>query len=324
MVERPYLAVQVKRTAGTIKQALRGKRNDVLEKLMPALSQRNKIAIPLDEDKIEFGRQLRAWLATNKTILIVEPHSDDTALSMGDFFSQLSDEARKHTHHVTVFSQGREIGHFEGFPSIAACYLQRKEEAETAYTSLGIPKNQIAFLDQVDFIFRRFQHESFAARAVRPTELLSLVLGRTEVFLPFVSPRDLKLLRQVAEQLSDMIAAYESPVCFVPLAGYGRHIDHYMVRVALERAVKKLPPPRQKGVSIIYYDDHPYNLYSPMKIPPGAAIAQHAVHQKRKVGVIDLFASQRTILYSGERPTDLPPEQFIVPRAVAQHITGAC
>lgn len=323
MVERYSLAVQVKRTAGNIRNGLRGKRNDVLETLMPALSQRNKIAIPLDEEKIAFGRQLRAWLATNKTILIVEPHSDDTALSMGDFFAQLSDEAKEHTHHVTIFSQGREIGHFEGFPSIAACYLQRKAEAETAYTSLGIPKNHIAFLDQVDFIFRRFQHESFAARALRPTELLSLVLGRTEVFLPFVSPRDRRLLRQVAEQLGAMIAAYESSVCFVPLAGYGRHIDHYLARAALERAVKKLPPAGQKKVSIIYYDDHPYNLYSPMKLPPGAVIAQYEVHQKRKAALIDLFASQRTILYSGEKPTDLPPEQFIVPHAVAQHIKAA-
>jgi len=312
----------IKRTADNLKQGLRGKRDDFLAKLMPALAQRDRIAIPLDEQKIAFGRQLSSWLSTNKTILIFEPHSDDTALSMGDFFSQLGDEAKKQTHHVTIFSKGREIGHLEGFPSVEACYLKRKEEAETAYTSLGIPKNNISFLDKVDFIYRRFQHETFAARAARPTELLSVVLGRTEVFLPFIFPRDHKLLRDIAGQLRTMIVALDSPVCFVPIAGYGRHIDHYMVRVALEQAVKQLPPAQREKIAIIYYDDHPYNMYSPMKIPPGASVAQHSVNHQFKEDLFAIFESQKTVIFAQGMPTDLPPEQFITPHYVARQITA--
>jgi LmbE family N-acetylglucosaminyl deacetylase len=323
MIESHSSPVQVlKKTPGNLKQRLRSKRDDVLAKLMPALAQKDRIAIPLDEQKLAFGRQLSAWLAANKTILIFEPHSDDTALSMGAFFAQLSDAAKQQTQHVTVFTKGREIGHLEGFPSVEACYQKRKEEAETAYTSLGIPKNNITFLDKVDFIYRRFQHQSFAARAVRPIELLSVLLGRTEVFLPFISPRDSTLLRDIAEQMKSAITAFEHPVCFAPLAGYGRHIDHYIVRVALERAVQHLPPAKRAETAIIYYDDHPYNLYSPMKVPPGASIAQHPVNHQFKANLFAIFETQKTVIFADGMPPDLPPEQLIVPEHVARRISA--
>jgi len=276
--------------------------------------------IPLDETKVEFGRQLCAWLSANKTILIFEPHSDDTALSMGDFFSQLSDEAKKHTHHVTIFSQGRVIEQSEGEQRVDALALKRKDEAVAAYTSLGIPKNNISFLDKVDFAYRRIQHESLAARALRPAELLSTALGYTEMYLPFISPRDRKLLREITEQLRTMVTAYKHPVCFVPIGEYARHIDHYLVRVALERAVHGLPPGKRKEIAIIHYDDHPYNMHTPMLVPPGAVVAQHPVDRAFKATVFDFFETQKNVPYPAGMPADLPPEQFIIPHQVAQQV----
>ncbi|HEY7356190.1 MAG TPA: PIG-L family deacetylase [Ktedonobacterales bacterium] len=281
------------------------------------------MVIPLDETKIELGRQLRAWLAANKTILIFEPHSDDTALSMGDFFSQLSDAARQQTHHVTVFSKGRTIAQSEGEPGLDALALQRKAEAIAAYTSLGIPAANITFLDHVDFAYRRIQHTSLAARALRPTELVSTVLGYTEMYLPVVSPRDRKLLRSMTEQFGAMLQAYANPVCFVPRGEYARHIDHYLVRVALEQAVRALPPEQREKVAIIYYDDHPYNLHTPLMVPPGAVVAQHPVNRAFKASLFQLFETQQYIPYSGDMPPDLPPEQFIVPHEVARQINAA-
>lgn len=320
MVEHHRPADHFKRTANNVRYALRGKRSDFLAKVMPSVFPRGRIVIPLDETKVELGRQLGAWLSTNKTILIFEPHSDDTALSMGDFFAQLSDETKNHTHHVTVFSQGRANGHPEGGQRVDSLSLTRKKEAIAAYTSLGIPQNNIAFLDQVDFAYRRIQHESLAARALRPTELLSTVLGYTEMYLPFISPRDRKLLRHLTDQLRTIILPHENPVCFVPRAEYARHVDHYIVRVALERAVRGLRPDKQDEIAIMYYDDHPYNLHTPLMIPPGTVVAQHQVNQQRKEALIEIFASQKTIVYSGAWPPDLPPEQFIVPHDVAQQM----
>src|SRR5215472_14848603 len=94
MLEHRLSAGRLKRTASSTKHSLQGIRDSLLIKLMPALFKRNRIDIPIDENKIEFGKQLRLWLSANKTILIFEPHSDDTALSMGDFLSHLSDEAK--------------------------------------------------------------------------------------------------------------------------------------------------------------------------------------------------------------------------------------
>lgn len=320
MVGRHRPADTIKRMANNTRYALRGKRSDFLAKLLPSVFPRGDMVIPLDDTKIEFGRQLRAWLAANKTILIFEPHSDDTALSMGDFFSQLSDAARQQTHHVTVFSKGRTIAQPDGEPGLDALALQRKAEAVAAYTSLGIPTNQITFLDHVDFAYRRIQHASLAARALRPTELVSTVLGYTEMYLPVVSPRDRKLLRAMTEQFGTMIQAYANPVCFVPRGEYARHIDHYLVRVALERAVRALPPERREKVAILYYDDHPYNLHTPLMIPPGAVVAQHPVNRAFKASLFQLFESQKYIPYSGEMPSELSPEQFIVSHDAARQI----
>ncbi len=320
MVERHRPADTIKRIANNTRYALRGKRSDFLARLLPSVFPRGSIDIPLDETKIEFGRQLRAWLAARKTILIFEPHSDDTALSMGDFFSQLSDAARQQTHHITVFSRGRTIAQPDGEQGLDALALQRKDEAIAAYTSLGIPRDHITFLDQVDFAYRRIQHASLAARALRPTEVLSTVLGYTEMYLPFVSPRDRKLLRAITEQLKKLILPHESPVCFVPRGEYARHIDHYLVRVALERAARALPSEQREKMVIIYYDDHPYNLHTPLMVPRGAFVAQHPVNRAFKEHLFTFFETQKYIPYSGEMPPDLPPEQFIVPHDAAQQI----
>jgi len=172
-------------------------------------------------------------------VIYLSPHLDDTALSCGGLIRR---QVRAGTGVLvaTVFA-GRP-SRTELSPFAAKLHAQwghlsdpvavRRKEDKKAMQLLGA---DYTHLEHPDAIYR-FDNTSF------------LYLREPDLFGP-LHPSDLKLVRQSAEAMTELIHPQPS-VIYAPLA-VGNHVDHQLVREAALTLHRRSYP-------VVFYEDYPY------------------------------------------------------------------
>ena len=183
-----------------------------------------------------------------KRIIFLSPHLDDAVLSCGAYISMLVKESID-VHVYTVFSaipnsdslsQLAKAIHLEGGLERDAM-LKRREEDKVAMQFLGV---NFTYVDLLDCIYR--------------TDRAGQTKYQTKQDIFAVNPNlevDADTLDLLGTYLCRVLKEVQPSQVYVPLA-IGNHIDHILVRKALERSIAKSvsdhPP------EIIYYEDVPY------------------------------------------------------------------
>lgn len=181
-------------------------------------------------------------------VIFLSPHLDDAVLSCGAYISMLverSIDVRVHT----VFSgipKTEELSplaqaiHLEGGLE-ADAMLRRREEDRVAMRYLGV---NFTYVDFLDCIYR-----------TDPTGR-SLYQTKKDIFPvhPDVEV-DADTLKDLVTYFCRVLKELQPSEVYVPL-GIGNHIDHVLVREALERSIVKSGS--ENSTDIIYYEDVPY------------------------------------------------------------------
>ncbi|MDY6804339.1 MAG: PIG-L family deacetylase [Cyanobacteriota bacterium] len=181
-------------------------------------------------------------------VIFLSPHLDDAALSCGAYISMLVEQSVD-VRVYTVFSgipktedlsQLAKAIHLEGGLESDAM-LRRREEDRVAMQYLGV---NFTYIDLLDCIYRTGP----AGRSRYQT--------KKDIFA--VSPHlevDADTLKDLVTYLCRMLKELQPSEVYVPL-GIGNHIDHILVREALERSIVELGS--DNSSDIIYYEDVPY------------------------------------------------------------------
>lgn len=182
-------------------------------------------------------------------VLVLSPHLDDAALSVGGYLHRLTREGER-VLVVNVFAAEapddevldrsvrelhetwRQAGKFEG-----SIMLHRRSEEEAALGLLG-----------VDLIYLRFLDAAYRGYAEGEPRYVPLtrVFGKPH-------PNDKTLLAEL-KQAFEMLPKANSWI--LPM-GMGRHVDHLLVRDAAEAVCK---------AEILYFEDFPYSRDSSVRL----------------------------------------------------------
>jgi hypothetical protein len=170
-------------------------------------------------------------------LLIVSPHSDDAALSLGYFLD--SNVSTVELRHVTVFSQSA----FGILPTHARTMTEARQlEDSTYFSTLGR-------------IHQPIPHENLGYDDAH----LRLNLGADTSRL-FSDAVDELLQARILDQITDIAA--NSDLILLP-AGIGRHIDHVLLSLVGQSL-------RSGGLRVAFYMDQPYALLSLHPVPSEA------------------------------------------------------
>jgi LmbE family N-acetylglucosaminyl deacetylase len=268
--------------------------------------------LPIVKEQVQSGHHLMNWIKEEGLVpIIVDPHCDDSQYSIGETLYQLC-AASQAVRHLVVFSQGSETQESKAY------YEKRKQEVSRANDLVGIPAEHITFLDEVDFPDRHpHLWQSVKCQAVK------LGFG--------LFPANLKLLERVATRVASVASEYPQPLLIVPIAGL-RHRDHFLTRVAVEEAQKRLS--QKSAAHLIYYDEYPYNIQlSRLNIrlsgPDPQVIYLQGTHtaqvlgeenQRRRRALMEVFETQTQVTFGGTIPLQLPPEQLFIPHRTYREI----
>ncbi len=177
-------------------------------------------------------------LGNEKQIVIFSSHLDDAVLSCGSLISYLIKRGLS----VTVCSiftdtqNGRSqsidtILKRAGFEDSLKYIKARKDEDGKALSSLGVKTiNHLDFMDAAWRIDTKGNH-------IYPSSQVGIV-----------SELDNDIRDEVTTKLKEYTSQFENAVFLAPLAR-GNHIDHQIVRDAVEKVTK----------NIIFYEDFPYS-----------------------------------------------------------------
>jgi len=172
-------------------------------------------------------------------VLFVSPHLDDAVLSCGAAIHRLARSGLGVTI-VTVFTEDVSPEQ-ELSPLARSChevwgdgelpFATRREEDLRAAGTLGVMTEHLGFLDAVYRLDASGQPiYDFSQRdAVKPADLTAC-------------------LEPLTERMRALLALHPNATVFSP-AGIGDHVDHVLVRRALEEA---------GAVRLVYYDEYPY------------------------------------------------------------------
>ncbi|MDJ1169385.1 PIG-L family deacetylase [Roseofilum sp. BLCC_M154] len=181
-------------------------------------------------------------------VIFLSPHLDDAALSCGAYISMLverSIDVRVHTlfsgiPKIEELSPLAKAIHLEGGLESDGM-LRRREEDRVAMQYLGV---KFTYADFLDCIYRtdpagrsRYQTKK-GIFPVRPD---------LEV--------DADTLKDLVTYLCRVLKEVRPSEVYVPL-GIGHHIDHILVREALERSIWRSGS--DNSTDVIYYEDVPY------------------------------------------------------------------
>jgi len=184
-------------------------------------------------------------------VIFLSPHLDDAALSCGAYISMLVEQSID-VRVYTVFSgipkteelsQLAKAIHLEGGLEGDAV-LRRREEDRVAMQYLGV---NFTYVDLLDCIYRtgpagrsRYQTKKDIFAVDPPLEV------------------DADTLKYLVTYLCRVLKEVQPSELYVPL-GIGHHIDHILVREALERSIVQSGSDNSPdSPDIIYYEDVPY------------------------------------------------------------------
>ncbi|MCU0287365.1 MAG: PIG-L family deacetylase [Acidobacteria bacterium] len=173
-------------------------------------------------------------------VLVIQPHSDDFALSCGAGLAKLSFDQGYHIHCLTLFSQHS----VKGFP-----WRDKVELDDHSYSqlraredrlSLEYLSGQVTFLEYKDAFCRGLYLEFLFSREG--------ILKKDRALIPVMS-----------QQIAGIIREYKPAKVFLP-AAVGWHYDHRMAYMAAIQALKEVIAGKEQSpeMEIFLYEDYPY------------------------------------------------------------------
>lgn len=181
-------------------------------------------------------------------VIFLSPHLDDAALSCGAYISMLverSIDVRVHTlfsgiPKIEELSPLAKAIHLEGGLESDGM-LRRREEDRVAMQYLGV---KFTYADFLDCIYRT---DPAGRSRYQTKEDIFPVRPDLEV--------DADTLKDLVTYLCRVLKEVRPSEVYVPL-GIGHHIDHILVREALERSIWRSGS--DNSTDVIYYEDVPY------------------------------------------------------------------
>ncbi len=174
-------------------------------------------------------------------VLVLSPHLDDAALSLGGYLNRLTREGKRvlvvnvfaaeapddkdlHRSVRELHGKWRQAGGFEG-----SIMQHRRSEEEAACRRLGV---EMIYLNFLDAAYRGYAEGE-------PLYIpLAKVFGKSH-------PDDNRLLMELTQAFRNLP---EATTWILPM-GMGRHVDHLLVREAAEAAC---------AGELLYFEDFPY------------------------------------------------------------------
>lgn len=167
-----------------------------------------------------------------KTILVLSPHLDDAAFSVGPLLAELKAKAQIVV--ATVFTKS--IANPGAFA--LACQLDKGLAASIDYMLIR-RQEDVKWSEKIGV---EAMHGPFAEAPHRGYE------SPKELFGPILQTDEIEL--NLRSWLEDLIVSLSPEVILIPL-GIGNHVDHQWVRKTAETTVSNL-------LTLAYYPDQPY------------------------------------------------------------------
>jgi LmbE family N-acetylglucosaminyl deacetylase len=173
----------------------------------------------------------------NGHILVIQPHSDDFALSCGAVMAKLKFEGY-HIHCLTLFSQHSQ----KGFP-----WREQVRMDDDSYSDLRAKEDRLC-LDYLSGAVTFLGYKDALCRGLFPGFLFS----REGIF-----KKDRALIPGMSERIGEIINRYNAAKVFLP-AAVGWHYDHRLAYLAAVNALKEIKACNRKLPEIFLYEDYPY------------------------------------------------------------------
>jgi LmbE family N-acetylglucosaminyl deacetylase len=189
-----------------------------------------------------------------RSVLLLAPHLDDAALSCGGLMLKLGAAGRQVTA-ATVFASlpgktaATSLAHaLLGAVSGNAWMWKRQAEDIRALSQIGA---KVLHGCEVDAPFRR------------DNKGVPLYADWASIFAQ-AEPHERCLVARIADQVERWHELTGAEYVLAPL-GFGGHVDHLIVRAAVERIASRL------GEALCFYEDLPYARKAPRSLPKGVS-----------------------------------------------------
>ncbi len=180
--------------------------------------------------------------------LFISPHFDDVAFSCGGTLLNRVRSAHR-TSLCTVFSRdARPMGRFalecqesKGVPHEER-YLEMRSREDAAFGA------KVGLTDRIELGFLEAPYRGYDS-------IPSLFDALREI--------DHDLSERISSKISNVIRDHDQRCILYMPSAIGRHVDHRLVRAAMESVVQSVP---EKIASILLYEDFPYCARHPVQI----------------------------------------------------------
>jgi LmbE family N-acetylglucosaminyl deacetylase len=171
-------------------------------------------------------------------ILVIQPHSDDFALSCGAAMAKLKFAEGYQVHCLTLFSQHS----VKGFP-----WRDQVKMDDDSYSELRAMEDRLS-VDYLSGDLTFLEYKDALRRGLH----VGFLFSREGIF-----KKDRALIPGMSERIGEIINRYNVAKVFLP-AAVGWHYDHRLAYMAAVNALKEIKASTGKPPEIFLYEDYPY------------------------------------------------------------------
>jgi len=187
---------------------------------------------------LRVGMPAGAKQNNNGDILIVQPHSDDFALSCGAAMARFKFAEGYNIHCLTLFSQHS----LKGFP-----WRDKVEMDDDSYSEVRAMEDRLS-LDYLSGDLTFLGYKDALCRGLH----IEVLFSRQGIFR-----KDRALIPGMSERIGEIINQHHVAKIFLP-AAVGWHYDHRLAYMAALNALKEIKAGNGKPPGIFLYEDYPY------------------------------------------------------------------
>lgn len=203
-----------------------------IDKSLTARLLREGVMVP-----IQVGVPGEAKQNNNGDILVIQPHSDDFALSCGAVMAKFKSEGY-HIHCLTLFSKHSQ----RGFP-----WRDKVKMDDDSYSDLRAKEDRLC-LEYLSGAVTFLGYKDALCRGLH----VGFLFSREGIF-----KKDRALIPGMSERIGEIINRYNVTKVFLP-AAVGWHYDHRLAYMAAVKALKEIKAGNRKPPEIFLYEDYPY------------------------------------------------------------------
>jgi LmbE family N-acetylglucosaminyl deacetylase len=204
-----------------------------IDKSLTARLLREGVMVP-----IQAGVPGEAKQNNNGDILVIQPHSDDFALSCGAAMAKLKFADGYQVHCLTLFSQHS----VKGFP-----WRDMVKMDDDSYSDLRAKEDRLC-LDYLSGAVTLLGYKDALCRGLH----VEFLFSKDGIF-----KKDRALIPGMSERIGEIINQYNVAKVFLP-AAVGWHYDHRLTYMAAVNALKEIKARNKKPPEIFLYEDYPY------------------------------------------------------------------